>query len=408
MRPHFLSKGPPVAPRITLFLNIIIVCGLVVSGLLIPGRVVSGAGDAADSSRVAINSAARQLDLHRVGRWLELCDGAASIPLVESKLCTHGPDPAPAGFNVETPIPPLLDPVARDEMAAIACDGDGQNGYRVQVLYVHASNVQNRSAHVRLSIQGWVGQMDRIFQASAAETGGARSVRFVHDASCPPVIAAVTVSPAGDGSFDATITELRNQGFNRVDRIYLAFVDTTSAGICGIGTIWNDDRASGSVNWNNAGPSYARVDAGCWSGQVAAHEVMHTLGGVQLSAPNASAAFHCIDEWDVMCYQDGAQQTRRDCANQTRDSTLFDCNHNDYYHANPAPGSYLASYWNPAGNRFLLGSTAPALAPEIAPENTTEKKKHRSTDKGKKGKKGKKDTKGRNDKKAKNAKKKRR
>jgi hypothetical protein len=179
-------------------------------------------------------------------------------------------------------------------------------------------------------------------------------------------------------------------------------VDTTAAGICGIGTIWNDDRASGSVNWNNAGPSYARVDAGCWSGQVAAHEVMHNLGGVQLSAPNTSAAFHCIDEWDVMCYQDGARETRQDCANQARDTTLFDCNHNDYYHTNPAAGSYLSSYWNPAGNRFLLGSPAPTAASGTSqePEQPKEKKNKKKA-KGKKGKKGKQDNKGKKGKKSK-------
>jgi hypothetical protein len=397
-----------VLSRTTLVLNLLLVCGLAVSGLQIPGQVASGAGDAAVSVPTMINPAARWLDLDRVGRWLDLCDGAASIPLLESKLCTHGPDPAPAGYDVDKPVLPLLDPVATDEMAAIACDGDGQSGYRVQVLYVHGSNVQSRYDQFHLSIQGWSGQMDRIFQASAAKTGGARRVRFVHDTNCQPIVRAVKVSPAGDGSFDTTITELKNQGYNRADRIYLAFVDTTSAGICGIGTIWNDDRASGSVNWNNVGPSYARVDAGCWSGQVAAHEVMHNLGGVQLSAPNASAAFHCIDEFDVMCYRDGpGTATREDCPNQARDTTLFDCNHNDYYHTNPNPGSYLASYWNPAGNRFLLGSAAPA-APETKQESKRDKNKDRKKGKGKKGKKGKQDNKSKQDKKSKHSKKNRR
>jgi hypothetical protein len=379
-----------------LWLNLLIVVALAISGLLLPSRAASSAGEAVVSARAAVDLAVDRLDPGRVGSWLDLCAGAASIPLLESKLCTHGPDRAPAGYDVNTSALPLLDPAARDEMAAIACDGDGQSGYRVQVLYVHASNVPSRIDQYRLSIQGWSGQLHRIFQASAAETGGVRGVRFVHDAGCQPIVDPVEVSPAGDGDFDSTITELKQLGYNRVDRIYLAFVDTTSSGICGIGTVWNDDRASGSVNWNNVGPSYAHVDAGCWSGQVAAHEVMHTLGGVQLSAPNASNAFHCIDEWDVMCYRDGAKQTRQDCPNQARDSTLFDCNHNDYYNTNPAPGSYLASYWNPAGNRFLLGTTAPAAAAETQKKKSTQKKnknkrdgKKGKHDKGNKGKKGK-------------------
>ena len=119
---------------------------------------------------------------------------------------------------------------------------------------------------------------------------------------------------------------------------------------------------------------------------------MHNLGGVQLSAPNTSGAFHCIDEYDVMCYQDSPQTTtREDCPNQARDTTRFDCNHNDYYHTNPAPGSYLATFWNPAGNQFLIGAAAPVTA-----EGTAKDKKQKKDKKGKKDKTGKKDKKGKN------------
>ena len=95
---------------------------------------------------------------------------------------------------------------------------------------------------------------------------------------------------------------------------------------------------------------------------VAAHEVMHNLGGVQLSAPNTSGGFHCIDEYDVMCYPDagsGLPRMRFDCNQASRNATRFDCGHNDYFHTNPAPGSYLANYWNPANNRFLIGAIPP-------------------------------------------------
>jgi hypothetical protein len=218
----------------------------------------------------------------------------------------------------------------------------------------------------------------------------------------------VVVSPAGDFGFNATISELKAQGYNRTDRIYLAFVDTTAAGTCGIGTLWSDDRPT-SDNRNNAGPSYSRVDAGCWSGSVAAHELMHNLGGVQHSAPHASGGFHCIDEYDVMCYKDSSSSPamRVDCAETWRNVTRFDCGHDDYFHTNPATGSYLASHWNSANNRFLVasadGPVDPGLPPPVppapsvdaAPEPTSQgahdkkdKKKHKK--KGKKHKKGKK------------------
>lgn len=371
-----------------LLLSIPIALAVAVSGLLGPDRVESGASEAAASLP----------DLGRVGNWLGLCTGPLSL-LATSELCTHGPDPAPPGFDIDEQVQPLVDQVARQQMAGITCDGDGQSGSRVQVLYVHGSDVASRYDRFRLSIQGWAGAMDQIFQDSAAETGGVRGVRFMHDASCQPIVDAVEVSPAGVGSFDATIAELRNRGYNRTDRIYLAFVDTTSAGICGIGTIWNDDRAS-SANWNNSGPSYSRVDAGCWGGHVAAHEVMHNLGGVQLSAPNSSGAFHCIDEFDVMCYRDGPQTTtREDCPSEARDTTRFDCNHNDYYHTNPASGSYLATFWNPASNQFLIGSTAPVATDGTVQDQKQKKaKKEKKSKKGKKGKKSNKGNKGKHDK----------
>jgi hypothetical protein len=190
----------------------------------------------------------------------------------------------------------------------------------------------------------------------------------------------VVVSPRGDDNFDTTISELKSQGYNRKDRIYLAFVDTTAAGICGIGTLWDDDRAD-SANWNNWGPSYSRVDAGCWGGYTAAHELMHNLGGVQLSAANSSGGFHCIDEYDVMCYSDSPNYPKMQdtCPDKGLDHTRFDCNHDDYFNTNPDPGSYLATHWNAANNHFLIANTdgngtglnAPTIAGYRKSKNST-------------------------------------
>jgi hypothetical protein len=126
---------------------------------------------------------------------------------------------------------------------------------------------------------------------------------------------------------------------------------------------------------------------------VAAHEVMHNLGGVQLSAPNASGGFHCIDEFDVMCYSNagsGLPQMRIDCGESGRNTTRFDCGHNDYFHTNPAPGSYLANYWNPTNNRFLIGAKLAApLPPPPAPVSTSKDKKDKKGKKKDKSKRGK-------------------
>jgi hypothetical protein len=302
----------------------------------------------------------------REGDWREFCIAPDSTRLPRVDLCIHGADPAPVGLDVEQPVELLSEETALQETASLTCEGDGQSGYRVQVLYVYPDNKSSQfTPGLVMKLRGLAAQADQIFQASAEETGAARNLRFVHDAgeSCQPIVAEVKIPAGSITRFDTMIAQLRAQGYSRTDRIYLAFTDATS--YCGVGTLWNDDRAN-SANWNYSGPSYSRVDAGCWTGMVAAHEVMHNLGGVQLSAPNASGGFHCIDEYDVMCYSDagsGLPKMRFDCTAQALNTTRFDCGHNDYFHTNPAPGSYLANYWNPTNNRFLIGAIPPPPPP---------------------------------------------
>src|SRR5262249_44120584 len=70
---------------------------------------------------------------------------------------------------------------------------------------------------------------------------------------------------------------------------------------------------------------------------------------------------HCIDDYDRMCQQDkGAlklQVVCNDPANPRAHERLFDCNHDDYFNTDPAPGRYLATTWNSADSVCL--SSAP-------------------------------------------------
>jgi hypothetical protein len=291
----------------------------------------------------------------RVGNWHDYCLGADTIPLRDVKLCTHGPDKAPPRLSASQAA-------ALEEPHAVVCDGNGQDGFRIQVLYVRGADGAPLNDALRAQLQALAAGADQIYELSALETGAARNLRFVQDASCQPTVDDVTVSSAGLTNFNTMIDELQQQGFASETRIYLAFAAANT--FCGIGTLWSDDRPV-SGNWNNVGPSYARVDARtgsdsetCWRSDVAAHEVMHNLGGVQLSAPHTSGGFHCIDEYDIMCYSDAPYYPKMeyDCPNQAGNRTELDCNHDDYYNTDPAAGSYLAQCWNAADNQFLIGA----------------------------------------------------
>ncbi len=219
------------------------------------------------------------------------CDGAFKVKFSPpgQTHCTHGPDLPPANHSIAQSVMPVASS-ALGSANTITCDGDGASGKRVQVIYAHASDVPDQYAAYLASFQQWAADADRIFNLSAAETGGERHIRFAHDSSCVPSIVSATLSPSGDDSFGNSNGELYYLGFDRTDRDYLVFVDAHV--YCGIGGIESDDQPN-AANRNNLAPHYARVDAGCWSGEIAAHELMHTLGGVQGTAPHSTGEGHC-------------------------------------------------------------------------------------------------------------------
>src|SRR5205807_10474069 len=128
------------------------------------------------------------------------------------------------------------------------------------------------------SFQQWAARIDDVFNASAAETGGVAHVRFVHDASCVPVIDNVVLSTRGDDNFDNMYSELAGRGYNRTDRKYIVWMDANV--YCGIAQIWNDD-SPGQANTSNGNPNtpgvMGRIDKGCWgmTNPAEAHELVH-------------------------------------------------------------------------------------------------------------------------------------
>ena len=338
--------------------------------------------DTPAAQRLPDNDRARGLvfDGFRPGAQKGPCAGQLEMELPNGKvLCSHGPDPAPDNRDVTQPrstaalvrAAQRLATSAADTAAAgsgVQCIGDGTSGTRVQAIYAVAADRTDRFAEVAPLIETWAAHMDDLVVASAADTGGVRHIRFVTDANCALDIERVVLSPTGDDNFSATISEMRNLGYNDPSRKYLVWMDANV--YCGIAQVYNDDRP-GADNYNNGRASMiARTDAGCWgyADSVELHELTHNLGGVQRSAPNATEGYHCTDEYDLMCYKDSSTVTMRYVCPQEKSGHL-DCGKDDYFHTSPAAGSYLDTHWNTADSSFLTnnGGEPPPPPPNEPP-----------------------------------------
>lgn len=301
--------------------------------------------------------------------------------------CTHGPDPAPPGHDVRR-LRPLSElaaasgaegtAAAQGDAPSAPCFGDGVSGNRVQAVYAYPADGADDYGSVAPLIRQWAAIVDQVYNDSAAETGGIRHVRFVTDADCQVDVVKVPLSSEGVASFGGTANDLAAQGHNRADRKYLVWVDAYV--LCGMAEIRSDDRGTADNVHNGYFPMMARVDRGCWGfpeRSVEAHELAHTLGAVQPGAPNATSIGHCVDESDLMCYDDdgvvdGTVETpsgprplvSRCSASHER---LFDCRHDDYFHTDPPPSSYLAKHWNIAQSSFLTSEGAPSVPDTEAP-----------------------------------------
>lgn len=310
--------------------------------------------------------------LERVGavRGMALCSHGDDTHLDDAHLDDHGhhhvhAEAAATASNASTGPIPAADP---------ACYGDGSDGSRVQVLYAHEQSTPDRSGQLAVDLRRWVGQAEWTVNASARRSGGQRFVRWLTDAGggtgCHVRVTRVTVPDGALVDLSATIDALVARGYDRPDRRYLLFADTDR--LCGVATLHLDDRP-GPDNVSNHATGYGRVDRPCWAGgdqgwySVAAHELIHTLGAVQSSAPNVSSGHHCTDQWDTLCYTDGSSTaTRVVCSDGDTATTgegdhnnrLLDCGHDDYFHTAPPAGSYLATHWNTADSVFLARQTS--------------------------------------------------
>ncbi len=253
------------------------------------------------------------------------------------------------------------------------CNGDGTDGKRAEVLYAYAGASPN--PELLSAANGYTTRIERMLVESAADTGGVRHLRWrtnLGTAGCELVITAVKLDVLPlPTNFGEMRTFLVNKGFNAADRKYLAWVEDTSvpawAGTpdvrrpCTANFSNNDTRGPlfpGEVVADN--PTNTLVQYSVCSlldgiGFGPGHELMHNMGAVQFSAPHADGGAHCTQGYDPMCYGSGTVVDPQ-CADQIVFSYKYDCGHDDYFHTNPAPGSYLCTKWNVARSAFLTNN----------------------------------------------------
>ncbi len=275
------------------------------------------------------------------------------------------PSSATSGVHVDAPFSPGS-VVRAGPPLPVTCDGDGHSGRRIQFLYGYLAGHKNRLGSFRELLQTRAAQVDEIYRASAAATGGVRHLRIEHDGACLAVIKAVALgSDAYAGNLFKLASQIGKKGYNRADRKYIVFSEYASRRFGGIALV-SDDANPSSYNNSNQQQLYGLISrtfpgggfpsSSWWSETATAHEIGHTLGAVQQNTPHHTDNYHCTDGLDVMCYSDGSPQVYNPsvCTAIGTDDHRLDCNHDDYY--STAPVGFLATTWNVANSEYLIGA----------------------------------------------------
>jgi len=242
------------------------------------------------------------------------------------------------------------------DISGFTCDGN--DGPRIEVLYVREATMPDRSAAMQPVLQAWLVNADAAYNDGAARQGQSRHLRFLTEEvgdGCRAVIKNVLVPKGSLNDLEPSVKAVRDLGYIQNDRKYLMITESTK--VCGIANYSHDD-SPGPDNKSNTGTSYLRVDAtaGCLGANAIAHEMGHALGAVQNSAPHADDG-HCTQSLDMMCHDD--KTPTPDCPEWDA-KRLPDCGGDDYFNVAPPAGSYLATHWNLARSRYFNASDTPS------------------------------------------------
>jgi hypothetical protein len=271
---------------------------------------------------------------------------------------------------------------------APVCD-DGTSGPRVQLLYVRTPSQPDTFAANVETFREAMTFGDGLLNDSVP--GRETHLRLVHSGapSCVIDVARVVVPEStltGGSALSNTIRHLQTlPGLQDPNRKYLFFAEVDRATECGLASHWIDDSPGGGNLNNGIRATHGGIGRRCWNlpydktnpnAVASIHEVVHMLGAVSDAAPHASAAGHCTDENDLMCYDDGVPMTYDNgCGpdpgagvNNDPNNYLLDCNDDDYFDPTRPTAGYLASAWNTADSDFISGDAGDRFVALATPE----------------------------------------
>ncbi len=298
-----------------------------------------------------------------MGRACKLPNGNFLMRLRDGHtITTHGPDNlSPA--EVAALDAPAAVPAAPSSHVCVPT-----SSYYNIIIYAVPNGQTDRYSTMADTVRGYFQAAQDKLNQEAMETGNVTaSYKMACDGDGRVTVLHENLPTALSSSdYYSIVNDLRARGHTSTFAHYWIYFDGSCCA-CGQGEFHDDDRPLAD-NLNNTGPRYA-ISYQC---NALMHENGHNMGAVQNNSPNASGAAHCNDDRDVMCYNDGGPKSGGYNANVCTDREYYDCNHNDYFHANPAAGSYLATHWNVAAcyNRYIQRSGCGGPTNTPPPTNT--------------------------------------
>lgn len=240
------------------------------------------------------------------------------------------------------------------------CIGDGTSGSRFLVMYGYQSGTaSNYNSTTIKKIRDKLGYADAYLMDSDGVY--TQRIRYVcsDGVNADVVNLGEIVDKNKDGKLDyfeiddavqadgyTTATDNSGSGTIRGinhNRNYIVFADNTDTPYGGAAYIGGYDNTSPDTRGGIV------ADIRKWRGETVLHEIMHTVGAVQSSAPRNYDGGHCKDELDILC-NDGLSSTNY-CPNA--ETYHVDCGHNKVEQGAASAGE---DYWDPSGGQYYLAN----------------------------------------------------